>query len=170
MDEFTKLYLAQRPVLSKLVRRILRYHPPEEIEDVLQDVWLKGSLAYAKGDVRHFRAWIGRTAINVAINRIRRFRREPQPERIKQDNLPRQLIDRAPLPDEIVLRREVREAVAKNAAQAPKMIEAVRLMYLEGYSCREVAEILGVVEGTVKSNAHKGIARIFESLTAPKAA
>src|SRR5688572_469722 len=129
MDEFTRLYLAQRPTLARLVRRILRYHPPEEIEDVLQDVWLKGSVAFARGDVTHFRAWIGRTAINLAINRIRRFRREPQPERIKQDRLPRQLIDRAPFPDELVLRREVREAVAKNAEAAPKLIETVRLMY-----------------------------------------
>ena len=40
MDEFSKLFLAQRPVLSKLVRRILRYLPPEVIEVVIQVVWL----------------------------------------------------------------------------------------------------------------------------------
>lgn len=170
MDEFTRLYLAQRPVLARLVRRILRYHPPEEIEDVLQDVWLRGSQAFAKGPVPHFKAWIGRTAINLAITRIRRFKREPQPERIKRDFQPRQLIDRAPLPDELAMRREAREALVALSASNPRQAEAVHLVFLEGHTYTEAAEILGVAEGTVKSNAHKTIARLRASLTAPQAA
>jgi len=170
MDEFTRLYLARRPMLARLVRRILRYHPPEEVEDVLQDVWLKGSQAFAKVEVQYFKAWIDRTAINLAINRIRRFKREPQPTLIKEERLPRQLIDRAPLSDELAMRREARESLAALSALVPKQAEAVHLVFLEGYTYTEAAAMLGVVEGTVKSNVHKAISKLRESLTAPKAA
>jgi len=170
MDEFTKLYLARRPSLAKLVRRILRFHPPEEIEDVLQDLWLKGSRAYAARPVPFFKAWIDRAAINLSLNRIRRFKHEPQPEKIRQDRLPRQLIDRDPRPDDLVMNRDLRKAIADVVKRAPKLIETVRLLYLEGHSCAEVAAILDITEGTVKSNAHKAVARLRESLTAPEAA
>lgn len=169
MDEFTRQYLEMRPTLARLVRRILRYHPPEEIEDVLQDVWVKGSQAHARQAVTHFKAWVGRTAINLAINRIRRFRKELKREEYRR-HAETCLIPAPPSADELVLRHQARAALEALSGSIPKQVAAARIVYLEGRTYAEAASALDVEEGTVKSNAHKAIARLRTTLADPKAA
>ena len=58
--------------------------------------------------------------------------------------------------------------VLQSLAQVDQVYQApVALFYLEQYSYKEIAEILGVPMGTVKSRIARGIAQLQRSLAAP---
>jgi RNA polymerase sigma-70 factor (ECF subfamily) len=103
------------------------------------------------------RAWLGRIVVNACIDRIRheRVRRTvPWPER----DVPARRSDPAV---ELVTRLAVDEALA--LLPVPQRI-AVVLVDVQGYPVTEVAAILGVPPGTVKSRCARGRARLAELL------
>ena len=103
------------------------------------------------------RTWLGRIVVNACIDRIRheRVRRTvPWPER----DVPARRSDPAV---ELVTRLAVDEALTLLPV-AQRV--AVVLVDVQGYPVTEVAAILGVPPGTVKSRCARGRARLAELL------
>ena len=100
-------------------------------------------------------------AINAARDHLRRHRRE---EPHSHDALPETAAEPTPLPDP-GLTRTVEAALA----QLPEsQREAIVLHRFDGFSFREIAEMLGVTETAVKVRAHRGYERLRVLLAAEK--
>ncbi len=140
------------------LRGALRRMVGPAADDVLQTTFL--SIVRARGRyVRGapFRPWLYSVAINAARDHLRRNRRE---EPHVTDSLPEPEAEPAPLPDP-GLARTVEAALA----QLPEaQREAIVLHRFEGFSFREIAELLGVTETAVKVRAHRGYERLRELL------
>ncbi|HEX7120660.1 MAG TPA: sigma-70 family RNA polymerase sigma factor [Longimicrobiales bacterium] len=129
--------------------RILEHR--EDAEDVVQDAFLR---ALERFDTlergRPFGPWLYRIVVNRALNvrRGRSIRRtEPIPEHASSD---------AAAPDGAAERAELLRRLAEAAEALPERQRTiVQLSELEGFTSAEVAEILGVSDGTVRWHLHR---------------
>jgi RNA polymerase sigma-70 factor (ECF subfamily) len=150
----------------------MQFRDEELTKDLVQEVFervirARGRLPRDQG----FRPWLWTIAINLAHS-VRRKRRTtagsvslddpPAPGAIP---LGERLADETPTPRG---RAAESERTAHLLGAVERLEEAQRevilLKYFQGLPCREVAEILGVSEGTVWSRTHRALRRLREIL------
>jgi RNA polymerase sigma-70 factor (ECF subfamily) len=160
----------EQPVYG-LVSRLL--DNPSDAADVVQEVFLK---VFRK--VSGFRlesslkTWIYRIAVNEARNHQRWFVRhrgkevELEPALQDQPGVCDWVADQGRNPYEITLDHET-EALLENALQrvSPNYRAALILREIEGLSYEEIADILGISLGTVKSRILRGRESLRKKLT-----
>ena len=121
-------------------------------EEVVQDVFTRawrhaGEWEPGRGSVR---TWLYGIARNAVIDHERRRSRRPQ---VTSDET-----EHAPAPNEpieqAVLRWQVEIALGR---LRPEHREVIALVHIQGLSIREIAERLGLAEGTVKSRTYYGL-------------
>src|SRR6478735_2637163 len=131
---------------SKMLGVCMRYAKDRaEAEDMLQEGFIKVFQNISR--FKHegsFEGWVRRIMIFTAINwfkqRMRKF----------QEDLDHEGFD-APFEDDIVSKIAAKEIVAL-VQQMPEGYRMVFNLYaVEGYTHREIAEVLGIAEGTSKS-------------------
>lgn len=132
-------------------------------DDVAQEVFLRvWNRADQWSGAGSFRGWLFRIATNLALNHLRgKKRRREQPlempslhEEDDEDNpVPGWMIDRASLgPDAQVENAEQRQMLQKMIGDLPKEKRDVfEMVHNEDLELQEVANRLGIPEGTVKS-------------------
>lgn len=129
-----------------------------DAEDLLQESFLKAYKYYFQlRDVSKFKEWIFQITANQFKNLLRKRRRERLsfPEDFEK-NLT-ETLEQAPSknPDESFVRRDnskmLRDALAEIG---PKMRTVLVLFELEGYSIEDIANMLSISRGTVKSRLH----------------
>lgn len=136
-------------------------------QDVAEDLWMAtfakvfGSLHRHQPD-RRLSAWIGRIAYNTAIDYVRRQKHNT--ERLTQDTPPPE-IQRA-LAAPVTGRAERKEARRVASTQAlnqaierltPNQRQCITLRFFEGKTPNEIAALLGMPAGTVKTHIHRGL-------------
>jgi RNA polymerase sigma-70 factor (ECF subfamily) len=99
---------------------------------------------------RPFAPWLYQIARNVARSRLAAAARWPaEPLSVAGLEAP------APRPDEALERTEVRRLVDEAIGELPEQRRtAFRLHDVEGYRAEEVARIMGLTSGTVRSHVH----------------
>ena len=154
--------------LPSFHRRAFRYlGNAADAEDAVQDALLS-----AYKHVGQFRAearmstWLMAIVINSARMQLRRRPRQPHvsldehpdPESYALSEL---LADHRPGPAELCLTSDLAENVLQLARQlTPILRSALQLRYLDGLSIREMTDILGVAEGTVKARIARARAKL----------
>jgi RNA polymerase sigma-70 factor (sigma-E family) len=125
-----------------------------EAEDLLQAALAKTYLAWDRIEDRSaVDGYVRRAMVNTQISWWRRRKLDVYPT----DQLP----DR-PVEDHTD-RSEMRDALGRALRRLPERQRlAVMLRYYEDMSEREIAEVLGVSVGTVKSTVSRGMARLRE--------
>lgn len=117
-----------------------------DLADIMQDVWVAISRSLGKlEDPARFKHWAYRIARNKSVDWIRRrqsdravFREDPDAD-ATEDMVP---MDGSDTRD--ILRREL--------AQMPHAARQVLVLhYMEDFNVRDMARLLGIPEGTVKS-------------------
>ena len=137
---------------------------PSDAADVAQEVFLKifRNIGSFRQDAS-LKTWIYRIAVNEARNHRRWFSRHRRQEvglesdageaHGYQDWLP----DPGPSPFETALDRETRDLIEAALAQVnPRFRAALVLREIEGLSYEEIAEVLEISLGTVKSRILRG--------------
>jgi RNA polymerase sigma-70 factor (ECF subfamily) len=160
-DAFAELFRRHRDRLWAVALRTLGDR--EEAADALQDALLSAHRAAARfrGDSA-VTTWLHRIVVNACLDRVRRRRSHPTvplPDRSgshPDDPPPGGTEPAAPATDHDTV-MVVREALAQLPADQRT---AIVLVDLQGYQVAEVAEILQVAEGTVKSRCSRGRARL----------
>jgi RNA polymerase sigma-70 factor (ECF subfamily) len=160
---FADLYDNLAPAVFGVVRRVLR--DPAQSEEVTQEVmvelWrLAPRYDPAKGSPR---AWATTIAHRRAVDRVR----AEQAARDRTERIAaRASGDRDVVADEVETTWEsarVRRALAR---LTDLQREAIELAYYGGHSYRDVAALLDVAEGTVKTRIRDGMIRLRDELGA----
>lgn len=151
---------------NRLYRYLLRWvHEPATADDLFQQTWmrvLEHIHSYDPG--RDFDAWLFAVARNIAIDHLRR-RRPGSLDEPREDGQPLSagLSSDAPGALELVLRSEQAELVQKAlASQPPLFREILSLRFEEEMKLEEIAQVLGIPLGSVKSR----LSRALEHLRA----
>lgn len=126
-----------------------------DIEDLLQDVYVRVYEAALKELPERAKPFVFATARNILINRVRREQVVPI-EAVSDLDALSIAIDE-PGPDRSTIARdELRLVQAALDKLPPRCREAILLGQVEGLSRREIAERMGIGEGTVKSYLAEG--------------
>lgn len=154
-----ELYDAHAP---RVWRVIFRLTGDEALtEEFTQDAFVKvfESLGGFRAEAR-LGTWIHRVAVSVALNGLRSRKRRATRELALDDVGELRAPAREPEPD---LRERLRAAIDA----LPEIYRVpVVLFDVEGFSHGEIAELLGVPEGTCKSRLMRARAQLRESLAA----
>lgn len=132
----------------------------EEAEDLSQEVFIKvfqtlRSYNAAQGS---FSTWLNRVARNHLVDHYRRSRKDRVTSSLEDQTVP---IEEKPDPQSAPLgrveSRERRETLQRALDRlSPDLREAVILRDLQDLDYQEIAQVLGVPEGTVKSRINRG--------------
>ena len=153
---FQELFNRFRQKIYRTALRILKEE--QSAQDALQETFINVYRAAGKfrGDSK-LGTWINRIAINACLEILRRNKKHQQRT---DDDVSEQMTipdPKQPSPFESLRRAEIRERVFRGLNRlGSKHRDVVRLHDLEGYTIREIAERLGVAEGTVKSRLFYG--------------
>ncbi len=167
---FRELYRRYEGRLAYFIRRKTGVH--ERVPDILQEVWIRVSRHLHRFDAdKRFSTWVYTIAANLCKNELRNRSRsrmipmrqmEPQSE---GNSSPVEFPDSRMAPDRLFQKRQLQDLVEDTVRQLPVHQERVfRLRELKGRSYREVAEILGLNLGTVKSRLHRARTAFAESI------
>lgn len=168
-EAFRVLVERHRGRVQALALRILRDRAAAE--DATQDAFLKAYAALEGFESRSkFGTWMYRLAYNHCLDLKRRDRSSRQVEwddaRGDVGETPAHALPPPP-PGVAAERRELRAQLAQGvAALTEEARETLLLRELDGLSYAEIAEVLGVPEGTVMSRLHNARRRLRESLLA----
>jgi RNA polymerase sigma-70 factor, ECF subfamily len=153
------------PLLPSLYGAALRMtRNPADAEDLLQETTLRAYRGFASFEEgTNLKAWLYRILTNSFINTYRKRQREPQtvegPDDFDEwflfDRLGSRSVQRSA--EEDVLDR-IPDAEVKAALESipANFRMAVLLADVEGFSYKEIAEIMDVPIGTVMSRLHRG--------------
>jgi RNA polymerase sigma-70 factor (ECF subfamily) len=143
-----------------------------EAQDLTQDVFLRvfRTLRTFRAMEGSFATWLTRLTRNLLIDHYRRSRHDRVTDSI-EEQLP--MIEEsggaAARPDQAVAGREAREILQATLQRlSPDLREAVILRDLQEMEYREIAGVLAIPEGTVKSRINRGRAELGRLLRKQK--
>jgi RNA polymerase sigma-70 factor (ECF subfamily) len=154
MQAFEAIYRQHAPRLYTLAARMAG--SPEEGEDLLQEIFLQAhrKVGTFKGDSA-IGTWLYRLALNYCLDYVRS--RKAKMDKITDALEEKPGFEPAAPRQTIVAKIDLERAVA----QLPEGCrEAFVLHDIEGFDHKEVGDLLGIAEGTSKSQVFKARARL----------
>jgi len=154
---FESFYNDQREGLLTLMHALCRSTGRGEVEDLVQEAFVRAYLkwntisSFDRPDL-----WVRRVAVNLSISRYRRLQTEA-----------RRLVRLAGPPadtslqlhsDTVAVLQAIRRLPARQA-------QVLALTYIDQLTTAEVAEVLGIAEGTVRTNLRRGLDRLRDDPT-----
>jgi RNA polymerase sigma-70 factor, ECF subfamily len=130
-----------------------------EAEDLTQDILIRvyQNLRSYRSEAGSFQNWLLRVARNLIIDHYRQIRRYPQTggsEELETMNIKDEKI---PNPHRAAEQTEASRFLQDGLQSlSPELKEAIILRDLEGMAYQDIAELLSVPEGTVKSRINRG--------------
>jgi RNA polymerase sigma-70 factor (ECF subfamily) len=147
-----------------------------EAQDLTQEIFLRifRSLKSYRSAEGSFVTWLTRLSRNLLIDNYRRTRQERLTDSI-EEQLPMVEVRESPAtparPDRALAGREASEILQAGLARlSPELRETVILRDLQEMEYREIAQVLKIPEGTVKSRLNRGRAELGRLLRKQKAA
>ncbi|HYH50539.1 MAG TPA: sigma-70 family RNA polymerase sigma factor [Acidimicrobiia bacterium] len=137
----------------------------EDALDATQEALIAVTRGLHRYDGRsQFTTWLYRVATNAALDELRRRKRRPEPAELTEDRPLRGATAAAPVESAVAARLDVDAALA---GLSPEFRAAVVLRDLCDLDYAEIAEVLDVPIGTVRSRIARGRAAIAEQLREP---
>lgn len=153
-----------RPLLKPLYNAALGFvRNPADAEDAVQDTILRAYRSFDQFEAgTNFKAWVFRILTNHCINRFRQ--REREPDAVAYDDVEREAeqtasgeVSATALPEPALFDRMLDEDVQKALDALPLEFRLVVVLSdLQEYTYREIADILGIPIGTVRSRLFRG--------------
>ena len=160
--DYEEFVVLRGPSLVRLARGLLK--DPYLAEDVVQDVLARALLQWSRVSAAHdVDAYVRRMVVNACTSW---FRRAARRERVTDQAL---VLDRpaGDRTDQFVERDQLVTLLRKLPA---KQRAVLVLRHYEGLPDSDIARMLGSSEVTVRSNAHRGLARLRELIAEVEAA
>jgi RNA polymerase sigma-70 factor, ECF subfamily len=150
-DAFRQLVERYQGAVYNLAYRMLG--DPGDAEDAAQEIFVRIYRQLGRYDpARKFSTWTLAIATNFCIDQLRRRRMQLVP----LENIIPWARAREAGPEGEAITQEERDEVQRLITQLPEKYRApLVLRYFEELSCAEIAEVLGMPEGTVKTQIHR---------------
>lgn len=164
---FAQLYDSMAGLVHGVVLRVVR--DPSHTEEVVQEVFVELWRVAPRFDAERgtVTSWVATIAHRRAVDRVRseqssRNRTEREANKVDRDHdsVAEAVVDHDQTDFE---RRRVRRALDR---LTPMQRQAVELAYFGGHTYREVAALLDVPEGTIKTRIRDGMIRLRDELGA----
>lgn len=159
--------------MNQLYAAAMRYTKnPEDAQDLVQDTYIKAYNSFHQFEPgTNLKAWLYRVLTTTFINNYRKDQRRPQTSDSELEDwqlaeASSHTSDQGKSTEDVVL-ENLPDSDIKNAlAQIPEEFRmVVYLADVEGFSYKEIAEIVDVPTGTVMSRLHRGRKQLREKLT-----
>ncbi len=166
---FSRIYVAMGPSVRNAAYRVVG--DEHEAEDTAQDAFLAAYRSLPRlVDPVAFEAWLLRIARNRAVDRRRGMLKCRPSERAHDDTF-----DDSPGMPRVVRRSGVAEPSPESVAvlrgtlddMSPAMRDALRLRYVRGLSCEEIARRKGITVMAVKTRLFRARRRLRDALVPP---
>jgi RNA polymerase sigma factor (sigma-70 family) len=161
IQQLTQVFQGYRKALAKLIARIVR---PHDIEDIVQETYIRIYQASQKKTIFHARSFMLKTARNLALNHVARADAlnylEQQVDREADPNEPAfdYESDVVDSPDSVLQSEEEFLLFCRSVRDLSLQCRrAFILRKVYGLSQRDVAKRLGIAESTVEKHIAKGI-------------
>ena len=163
VNDFEKLVTAYEKNVYNIALRMVG--DPDDAADMTQETFIKAyrALSGFRGDSK-FSSWLYRIASNVCLDFLRSRSRHPQVSLSTVDEDDRatfELPDMRQNPEEQLMKKLSMEAVRRGLEQLPEQQRQILVLReLGGLSYAELAQTLGLEEGTVKSRIFRARKRL----------
>ena len=140
----------------------------DEAEDLTQEIFIRvyQNLKSFRSDSGSFQSWIMRVGRNLIIDHFRRTRRFQQAAGTEEMATMNLRDDKIPDPLRKAEQVEASKFLMEGLqALVPELKEAIILRDLEGMAYLEIAELLSIPEGTVKSRINRARLELAKLLT-----
>ena len=156
-DKLTTVFLKLRSALARSVSGIV---PPKEIEDIVQETYIRVRSAARRAPVEHPRALLYKTARNLALDYTKRAESRLTGDCDTLDDLP----------DSTLCGGDPTGTTAASDQEFARFCDAVRLLPSQarqafvlrkvyGFSQQEIAEAMGIAQSTVEKHIALGLKR-----------
>jgi RNA polymerase sigma-70 factor (ECF subfamily) len=147
----------------------------DDAADVAQTAFVRAyDSLHRLRDEQAFLKWVYRIVVNIVRDRTKAARRKPwisfqnllRPSRNAEESAePVEFADRSLDPERIAMRKARGHALQNAIAALPlEFREALTLHHLQNLDVKQIAEVLGIPEGTVKSRLGRARQRLREAL------
>jgi RNA polymerase sigma-70 factor (ECF subfamily) len=159
--EFEERLAECGPLAYRVARGVLRNSA--DAEDVAQEALLRAYRRFDRlRDRNRFRAWLVRIAFRLALDRLRSVKRREQRDALWSQP------ERQPPPttaEELAASSEFQAHLEEALAELPEKLRLVLLLAaMEGHTIEEIAELVGIPVGTVKSRIFLARKQLAEKL------
>ena len=128
---------------------------PQDAEDVVQDTFFKLHRSGSWKDIRDERAFLARAAWRLAVDRRPRLRAVPQPEAVVGSH------------EQSVIDSDMQAVVHRLIDALPEELrQPLALSTVDELTSREIAAVLGIPEGTVRTRLMRARQILREKLAA----
>jgi RNA polymerase sigma-70 factor, ECF subfamily len=141
-----------------------------EASDVVQEIFIKvfRNIGSFKGEAA-LKTWIFRIALSEILNRLRWWKSRHRSSTVSLDDSPNghehYVPDSGPSPEEMLESKEREIAIQKALGKLSSEHRSIIVLRdVEGFSYTEIADILGISMGTVKSRLARGREDLKKSL------
>jgi len=162
-ENLAAVYMGFRSALARAVGRIVR---PTDVEDILQEAFVRSFEAGRESDIRDARAFLMRTATNLALNHIaRKEHRTTGPlDDLAPEDTPAS--EALPLDAQIDSDRKFLAFCHAVGTLPEQCRRAFILKKIYGLSQQEIARELAISESTVEKHIARGLLLCRERLLA----
>lgn len=160
--DFEKELMASTNLAKNILRRMLRYSCPEDVEDVLQEAYLKAWLNRCTFEGRSkFSTWFTKIVMNQALMKLRTLKKTDSLEDVGE------LIALSSLSQErLVSNREMLDKGLRLLSSRARKVLMLRYEY--GYTAKETSTVMDMGLENVKSFCHRGRRKIQRNLAVRK--
>jgi len=168
---FVELLKRYADIILSIIRRYVRNIVGYDEDDIVQEIHINAYkiLPNFRGDDISFQVWLRRSTNGICLNLLEKQRRQETVslETLCLEMLEHSLPNHFPDPDTALHHKEIRHTVQAAIARLPeKLGKVVSLKDLQGLGYEEIAVILGIGVGTVKSRLHRGRTLLRKELQA----
>lgn len=149
---------AYKTHVDALRRFISRFVGKNDVEDVVQEAFLRAYNAENGKPIEQPKSYLFRIAKHVALNQLRQRSRKPT-DYLEDFDAPDVLVSEWTLEDEIMAQQKLGFHCAAVAALPPKCRKVYLLRKVYGMSYKEIAATLQISDSTVEAHISKGYAR-----------
>ncbi len=160
-DQITEAFLGYKRALAKMLARFVQ---PSDVEDIIQDTWVRVAQAELKQEIDHPKSFMYRTAKHLAIDHLKRAdnRLTSSLEEHDFDAMAESSFDSTFLDVEASKKFEHFCNALRTLPQNCRRAFILKKVY--GFSQREIAAYMNVTESAVEKHIAKGLLRCSDHM------